>query len=704
MLIKSYRFGRNIVDYWMDEERNVSMLLYPASKASQVMKPWEVPEAPFDTRARYSHGWKLGKLAYVHMIGESVASPGFTLKSFDQKLQFLSQDLIEESGRTTVCTRMALDYGCELMHKLTYIEGLGGLETEVEFFNCGDQDVTLDMISSFALDNMTPFHMDDAPNCYHLHRFYGGWSKEGKHICQSIEDLSLEKAWPMWQTCYNNERFGAVGSYPTRRFFPTAVFEDRAAGVFWGAQLACNSTWQMELTRWDDALSFSGGLGDRDFCGWEKIIQPGQSFLAPKAYLAVSDEDVFDCCANLTDMLKPAREAYGEEGLPTSFNEYCATWGKPTQEKMLAFCKEVKQYDIKYLMIDAGWCNAGQEQAGNGEWLIDKSIFPDAKAMNEEIRANGMIPGIWIEFECTTAGSKMYEPEYDHMHLQRDGVVVKAWNRRSFWDLRRQDVIDFLDERVIKFLKDNKFGYLKVDYNHNIGPGVDGAESAAEGLRQHLEASRNYFIRMKEQIPDLVIENCASGGNRNEPTMMGVSAVSSFSDAHESVEIPYIAANLHNLMLPAQSLIWCVVHDDDDADRLAYSLSATFLGRVCLSGDVTKLAPWQKAIVKQAMDFYKKLENVILNGRTKIYGNRSNSMRYPEGVQVVVRKTENEILVLYHAFEKDLQDITVEIPTGFAVKDSFFADQIAVSDGKAEIKNVRPFTSGAVLLEKCHGL
>ena len=700
MQIKTYQFGKTMVDYYVDDQNNVSMFLYPVSKKELVLHPWAEPEGEFNPAAKYSHGFQLGRLAYAHMFGQSMFSPGSTMKSCDQKLTFISQELIDGGDRKTVETRMQLERDCEILHKLTWIKGLGGLEVETIFINHSAQDVHLDMLSSFALDNLTPFHMDDAPNCYQLHRFHGGWSKEGKHSCQTIEELSLEKAWAQWQNVYGNERFGSKGSYPTKAYFPTAVIEDKTVGVFWGAQLACNSTWQMELTRWDDALSFSGGLGDRDFCGWEKIIKSGESFAAPKAYLAVSDEDLFDCCANLTDMLKPAREAYGEQGLPTTFNEYCATWGTPTQEKMLHFCRELKPFGIKYLMIDAGWCNAGQEQSGNGEWLIDKTIFPDALAMNEEIRANGMIPGIWIEFECTTKGSKMYEPEYDHMHLQRDGFVIDAMNRRTFWDLRRRDVIDYLDERVIKFLKDNKFGYLKVDYNNNIGLGVDGAESAAEGLRQHLEETRNYFVRMKQQIPDLVIENCAAGGNRLEPSMMGVSAISSFSDAHESVEIPYIAANLHNLILPAQSAIWCVLRPENDEDRLVYSLAATFLGRVCLSGDVPKLADWQKKILKDAMDFYAKLENVICNGRTKIYGNRSSSMRYPEGVQVVVRKTDDEALVLYHAFEKDIRDVQISIPADLKVKDSYYGDKILVADGKITIKDVKPFTAGAVLLGK----
>lgn len=55
---------------------------------------------------------------------------------------------------------------------------------------------------------------------------------------------------------------------------------------------------------------------------------------------------------------------------------------------------------------------------------------------------------------------------------------------------------------------------------------------------------------LKEKIPDIIIKNCASGENRNNPVMLGVSGVTTFSDAHECVEIPIIAADLHIHMLP----------------------------------------------------------------------------------------------------------------------------------------------------------
>ena len=136
-------------------------------------------------------------------------------------------------------------------------------------------------------------------------------------------------------------------------------------------------------------------------------------------------------------------------------------------------------------------------------------------------------------------------------------------------------------------MKDNGFGYLKVDYNDNLGIGCDGAESLGEALRQNMQASIGFFKKIREEIPDIVIENCSSGGHRLEPSMQAVTSMASFSDAHEWQAIPVIAANVTRAILPAQSQIWAVLRAKDDEKRLYYSLSNTFLGRMCLSGDMS---------------------------------------------------------------------------------------------------------------------
>ncbi len=701
MQVKDYRLGDTVVRYLINEEGNVSLRLVPASLSDKQTAPWEIERGPFDPRANYTHNWRMGTLAHFYLTEQDLSTPaGMTLRSISRMdgMYLVDQTVETENGITRIFTKTKSKEGYGICHTLTYHDGLRGFMIDTAFQNGTDHPVTLGMLSSFVLDGLSPFQLTDAPNTYRFHQFQAGWSLEGKHVCRTIEDMGLEKAWISWQVADNTERFGTRGSYPVDRYFPMAVLEDTEYKAFWAVQIAHNATWQLEIGRVGNYMTMCGGLGDEDFCGWQKTVPAGGTFSAPTAFVAAIQGEIDDACNAVTDMQKPAYYAYGEKGIGTSFNEYCATWGLPTQEKMLNFCHAVKELGVKYLVIDAGWCKAGNEQAGNGEWEPDLTIFPDMKEMNRQIRKAGMVPGIWFELEVTTKGSAFFEAEYDHMKLTRGGRVIKVNGERSYWDFRRADVQEHLYKKVIAFLKEYGFGYIKVDYNANTGTKVDGAESGAEGLREHLQAVREFFERMKTEIPDLVIENCASGGHRLEPSMMGVSAVSSFSDAHECIEIPYIAASLHKLMLPAQELVWAVLHEDDPDERFVYSLAATFLGRVCLSGPIDKLTAHQRALTAEAMRFYAKLEDVIVNGDTHLYGNRGNNTRYPTGTQVVVRRTEKQIAVICHAFDQPAGDLAIDLGVHATIADHFYGNTIRVDGTTLTVPAMQPFTASAILL------
>lgn len=192
MEIKSFVLGETQIDYLIDEDKNVGMQIFPKSEAEKRTKPWEIKNEPYDPRAKYRHMWDMGKLAYFHLSSQNSDFPGYTMKS-DDKLTLVSQEITENNETTTIKTILKNGDNCKIIHSLTYVSGHYGFEIETEFVNETGSDVTLEMLSSFALDNLSPFQTDDAPNSYNLHRFYGGWSMEGKHVCQSIEELSLEK-------------------------------------------------------------------------------------------------------------------------------------------------------------------------------------------------------------------------------------------------------------------------------------------------------------------------------------------------------------------------------------------------------------------------------------------------------------------------------------------------------------------------------
>jgi alpha-galactosidase len=247
---------------------------------------------------------------------------------------------------------------------------------------------------------------------------------------------------------------------------------------------------------------------------------------------------------------------------------------------------------------------------------------------------------------------------------------------------------------------------MKIDYNETIGIGCDGAESQGEGLRQNMQASYEFMEKVKAEVPDIILENCASGGHRLEPLMMGSCSMASFSDAHECVEIPIIAANLHRAILPRQSQIWAVIRKEDSAKRIAYSMVNTFLGRMCLSGDVMELEIEQWNIIEKGITFYKRIAPIIRDGYTTRFGTDITSYRHPTGWQGILRTTEyGDAYALFHIFDGTLLDqCFVELPeTDKYEIEEVYSDtevELKVSEGKLFYQATENWKAVAVYLKR----
>lgn len=594
-------------------------------------------------------------------------------------LEFIGQKVQKKNGGTSVVTTLQHLSGLRCEHQLSWQGNVPVFSSRVSVRNAGKKPVTLEMLSSFSLGGMTPYAHDDAPNRLQVHRYRSTWSAEGRLDTQGIEDLQLERSWIGHGIAC--ERFGQVGSMPVRGFFPFVALEDRKAGVLWGAQLACPGSWQMEVFRKDDFVALSGGQADREFGHWFKTLKAGETYDTPVATIGCIKGNIDQLAQRLSSAQESplANLPKIENELPIVVNEWCTSWGNPTQENLLALAKRLQGTPAKYLVIDDGWAERPGEAAlqSNGDWIVKKRAFPDGLAATcQAIRERGLIPGIWFEFEVCNTGSKAFDLA-DH-HLRRDGRVLQVGARR-YWDFRDSFTFDYLTKKVIHLLRENGIGYLKVDYNDTIGFGVDGAESAGEGLRQHLEGMQKFFRKMREEIPDLVIENCSSGGHRLEPSMMALCAMGSFSDAHETREIPIIAANLQRLILPRQLQVWAVLRKNDTAQRLAYSLAATFLGRMCLSGEVHDLSPAQWKLSVSAMELYRRVYPIIRDGHSTFHGETGKSWRHPQGWQAVLRTSKNgkRALLVAHTFGKAFPK-SLQIPlaeSGWKIEETWPAKQ-----------------------------
>lgn len=691
-MIKRIAFGDMDAVYRFSEEGHVSFTIVP--KESQ--------------KLNFEKG-KVDPLVQISCTGDS-SCPGFAAgetrhdSGLTMSMKYISQTETVFEGKKVVTTIVENPYGIRAEHIVKGTDDCRGMSIFTRVINQSTDNIMLEALSSFCISEITPYANNEAVNRLLMHRFRSRWSAEGRHEVRAIEDLMLETSWSSFGV--RCEKFGAIGSMPVRGFFPFLAIEDTDAGVVWGVTNACSSSWQIETVRIDSNLCISGGLADYEYGHWRKELKPGDDFMTPKAFITVSSHGLDEVCNRLLDCQKKyiGKAANKMKTLPAVFNEYCTTWGEPSEEKITEILSVVNGNYFDYFVIDAGWYADSIKgwQDNMGDWRVARDLFPNGmKPVVDKINSAGMKAGIWFELEVVGKDADAVNEE-SHL-LTRDGKVIISGTRR-FWDMRSKWVNDYLTNKVINFLIENRFEYIKIDYNDTIGIGCDGAESPGEGLRQSVEATKSFFRKIRECCPDIAIEICASGGHRLEPGFMELADYLSFSDAHEEKEIPVIAADLHRLVLPSKSQIWAVIRKTDELKRIVYSICAGLYGVLCISGDVSELSDEQWELVRRGVFFYKKVSEVIANGVTKKYGPFQKSNRLLKEYQATVRYGENgSALVIVHSFACDgAQEITVPLNGRYYILDQYETGQhnIEIIDSNILFRFEDSFDAVAVLIKK----
>ncbi len=601
----------------------------------------------------------------------------------------------QERKGDTVTTVLSDGKGNTYTHVLEYTPETGVFTTHVRYTNHSDMVRRLEMLSSFSLSGITSV----AGGCkdtmgLSLTRLTSAWSRECRLKTEPFSALGMDMSWARYGV--KVEKFGQIGSMPNRGYYPFAAVGDGAYCL--GVQIEAPYSWQIELYEEKEGCALSGGLGDYEFAHWRKEILPGESFESDKAYFTLQKDLNAVCNALVHEQDRRLRVPKSEEDMPVLFNEYCATWGNPTQSLMLEMLDALKELpEVRYFVIDSGWYKPEDRGWCNaiGDWEINRKIFPDLSAIPAAAAQRGMKAGIWYEFEIAGRDSETFYRE--DMLLHRDGALLTSKNRR-FLDLRTEEADAFLREKLLKQLKENGFKYIKIDYNDNIGMGCDSEDGAAfgEGGRQVTEASLEWLTKLREEIGDLVIENCSSGGSRIEPKRMQLVSMCSFSDAHECPEIPLVAANVSRVIPARQSQIWAVLRADESDSRTIYSLCAAMMGRICLSGDILRLTKEKLALLRAGLRFYDSVKEIVRRGDIAEIDNTVEYYRDPKGRQVYRKEYRGEMLVIVH-FLDDESEVSVNM-SGYLLKDSF--TDLTYTTGETLRIHGQKFHAGAFLLKK----
>ncbi|MEO3754448.1 alpha-galactosidase [Streptomyces sp. B6B3] len=495
-------------------------------------------------------------------------------------------------------------------------DGIPVVRARVRISNEGDAPRTLLAVSSLTLGGLP------APDALDLHWADNDWLAE----CRWRQE-PLRARLPALHPGHGPDGRGRTGyasrgSWSTDGHLPMGALTDAGSGFAWLWQLESANGWAWEVgeRRQGTYLALHGPTDTEH--QWSQTLAPGESFSTVPVALSVVAGDLTEAMGALTGYRRALRRPHADHRtLPVIFNDYMNTLkGDPTTEKLLPLVDAAAATGAEYFVIDAGWYD--DDAAGwwdsVGAWQPAASRFPGERGLHEvldRIRSHGMVPGLWLEPEVIGVRSPVATSLPDAAFFRRGGARVREHGRYHL-DLRHPAAVRHLDETVDRIVGDWGVGYLKLDYNISVPPGTDtgGTGSPGAGLLGHARAYQDWLAAVLDRHPDLVLENCASGGMRMDGAMLRLLQLQSTSDQEDFRRYPAISAAAPTAVPPEQGAVWAYVQPEFDDDENAFILAGALLGRVHLSGHLNRMAPEQLALVRDALAVYRSIRGDVARG------------------------------------------------------------------------------------------
>jgi alpha-galactosidase len=208
-------------------------------------------------------------------------------------------------------------------------------------------------------------------------------------------------------------------------------------------------------------------------------------------------------------------------GGPQPCNEFsCAT-----ESYCIAVTQRYQQFGIvpEVLWIDAGWytgCGNWWENVGN--WTVNKINFPNGlKPVADAIHKVGAKFILWFEPERVVAGTQFDRTNPAFLIRIPDTVKNPEIGRFSsnmfLFNLGDQAAREWLTSYISDLIRTNGVDYYRQDFNFDPYPYWkynDKPDRTGITEIRYIEGLYAYWDDLLRNFPNLVIDNCASGGRR----------------------------------------------------------------------------------------------------------------------------------------------------------------------------------------------
>ena len=257
----------------------------------------------------------------------------------------------------------------------------------------------------------------------------------------------------------------------------------------------------------------------------EYVLDPKQSFATPHLALVYSEQGIggvsriFHRWARTCGML--------HRGMNTGdilLNSWEGLYFDINEERMLQMMDDISKFGGELFVMDDGWFGnkyqRNDDSSTLGDWVVDKKKLPGGiKALVDAARQKNIKFGIWIEPEAVNTKSELFE-KHPEWVLQTKGRELKLGRggTQLVLDMTNPEVQDFAFKIVDDLLTQYpEIAYIKWDANasiQNVGSLYLPMEKQSNLYVDYHLGLLKVLQRIREKYPNVVIQDCASGGGR----------------------------------------------------------------------------------------------------------------------------------------------------------------------------------------------
>lgn len=438
------------------------------------------------------------------------------------------------------------EYRPVILKIVTRLDGSPILARYLEITNTGKAPASLSKVCSLSglLWNFNPESEDVQSVPTYSLGYFGGiqWGQEGRFAWETLP-----------QETFRIDR----NLRPQQFASPYYIVRNNFNGEMFFIGLAWSGRYFSEFRNVRDKgkLYFTGGP---TAYGALRVIDPGETVKSPETHMgpihATLDKGVAQWYSHMHGSVIPAR--------PKGKEMYTVA-GRVVEEPgewMLREMDIAAEMGVEAFMVDAGWYgnHFAEWPENRGDWNEGSWLPGGMAGLRDYAHKKKLLFGLWQEPEAFINTSSAYKahPEWSSFLNAKD---VGGLN------LAKDDALKYYQDNVIHAIRDFKLDFYKLDYNIEFPDkaSVNVRESASGKLIEneswrHYEAVYGIYDRILKEYPDVCLENCASGGGRNDLGMM-----SRFHYACESdiSSFPYSICTINSMSLFIPPDAICYYHN-----------------------------------------------------------------------------------------------------------------------------------------------